>query len=453
MKVEQLEHIYFIGIGGIGMSALARYFKQQGKEVSGYDRTETPLTKKMVSEGIDIFYSVNPKRLEANPDLVVFTPAIPDDHPELIRAREKGIPLMKRAEVLGLISYSSRTIAVAGTHGKTTTSTMIAHILSCSGLSCSAFLGGVAKNYDSNFLAGDSDWVVVEADEYDRSFLHLKPELAVITSVEPDHLDIYGDEQAVWNSGFRAFVGKIQAEGALWMHHSLLQQMGNENAGLRKYTYGISEGKCKAENTRVENGAFIFDYVDEQGSLDGIRLPMPGRHNVENATAAIAVARKLKCAGEDIREALDSFKGIKRRFERILDLPGRIFIDDYAHHPTEVKAAISACRELFPGKEIWGIFQPHLYSRTRDFADEFAEALDKLDKAVLLPVYPAREKPIKGVSSEMILEKMNNPRKEKWNKENALQKLKMNHPEVLITLGAGDIDQLIEPIKQLFLNE
>lgn len=453
MNVDKLKHIYFIGIGGIGMSALARYFRRQGKQVSGYDRTETPLTRKMVSEGIDIFYSADPARLIHGPDLVVYTPAIPPDHPELLLARNQNIPLLKRAEVLGIISRSSRTIAVAGTHGKTTTSSLIAHLMTHAGLSCSAFLGGLAKNYDSNFLSGSSDWLVVEADEYDRSFLQLNPEIAVITSVEPDHLDIYGDEESVWESGFRAFARNIKDGGSLWLHHSLAEQFADEKRRIRCNTYGVSAGEHRSENLGVADGAFVFDFVDQKGRMNGVRLPMPGRHNVENATAAIAIVRSLGADESRIRDGLASFQGIKRRFERILELPDLVFIDDYAHHPTEVRAAIAACRELFPEKQLWGVFQPHLYSRTRDFAAGFAKALDELDKPVLLPVYPAREQPIAGVSSQLILDKMKNPEKVAWTKGELIEKLSKKRPDVLITLGAGDIDQLIDPLKKAFLHE
>lgn len=447
MNLSDIKTIYFIGIGGIGMSALARYFRHRGAAVHGYDRTETELTKTLAAEGMAIHYEDDPSQVPPGVDLVVFTPAVPATMGELLHFRAAGTPVMKRAEVLGIISRGMKTIAIAGTHGKTTTSSLTAHLLRSGGIDCTAFLGGIARNYQTNFLTGHSDWVVVEADEYDRSFLHLDPDVAVILSMDADHLDIYGDHETLLETGFRAFARKLKPGGQLWVQHSCAHYFpGFPNVG----SFGLEAGQCRADNIRVEEGYFTFDYTGSDGARwAGIQTAHPGRHNVENAVAAITAARAAGVQEADVRRGLKDFAGIKRRFEYVVRTPQVTYIDDYAHHPTELEAAIGAARQLFPHKRITGIFQPHLFSRTRDFLEGFAAALDKLDEVLLLDIYPARELPIPGVTSESLLALMKNPAKRRVDKAEVLGILAQNRPEVLLTLGAGDIDTLVEPIGAL----
>lgn len=446
-ELKDIKTVYFVGIGGIGMSAIARYFHGRGVSVHGYDKTATTLTRKLEQEGMTIHYTEDVSAIPTQVDLVVYTPAVPAEHAELQYFRANGFPLKKRAEVLGIISRGMRTIAVAGTHGKTTTSTIVTHLLRSGGVDCTAFLGGIAGNFDSNYVHGQSEWVVVEADEYDRSFLQLSPDLAVITSMDPDHLDIYGDPESMLETGFLAFARRLESEGRLWVQEKLEGHYTNfENVS----TYGLNGGRYRSDNLRVENGFFTFDYHNPKVSMEGLQLSLPGAHNVENATAAITIALELGVNEAAIRRALRDFKGVKRRFETIYRDEQRVYIDDYAHHPSELRAAIGAARMLFPNKRITGVFQPHLYSRTRDFADGFAEALDQLDEIVLLDIYPAREKPIPGVNSELLLGKMKNEQKQLTQKGALLEIIKEKEPEVLLTLGAGDIDTLIEPIAKWF---
>ncbi len=446
MKLEDIRTVYFVGIGGIGMSALARYFRYRGADVHGYDRTETTLTKKLAGEGIKIHYEEDVSQIPSGVDLVVYTPAVPSTHRELQYFREHGFPVRKRSEVLGIISRGMKTAAVAGTHGKTTTSSMLTHLLRTGGIDCTAFLGGIALNYGSNFVAGTSDWVVVEADEYDRSFLQLSPDMAVILSMDADHLDIYGDAAQVLESGFMAFAAKLKSGGQLWVNHPLVPAFRGR---FEVHDFGLEKGACHAENIRVEDGCFVFDLASGKHRYEGLRLSMPGRHNVENATAAAAIALQLGVSGEALREALATFKGIRRRFEFIYRDAGRVYIDDYAHHPTELRAAIAAARELFPGRRLTGVFQPHLYSRTRDFAEEFAAALEGLDELILLDIYPAREEPIPGVSSAIIFDRMELPRRVLIPKGQLMEELKKRDIDVLLTLGAGDIDTFTERIKEM----
>ncbi|MBR9921310.1 MAG: UDP-N-acetylmuramate--L-alanine ligase [Bacteroidetes bacterium] len=448
MSVDQLKTLYFLGIGGIGMSALARYFHSRGIDIHGYDRTETVLTKKLVAEGMKIHYTADPKAIPEHVDLIVYTPAVPASNTEWERIHEMDVPVLKRAQVLGLISRNSRTIAIAGTHGKTSTSTLLSHLLKMGGIDCTAFLGGISLNFQSNYVGGDSDWVVAEADEYDRSFLHLRPELAAIMSTDPDHLDIYGNHGDMLTGGFGAFAELVERK--IFLNHMVLTDYSGQTEASR---FGLEKGEYRAENIHVESGAFVFDFVYPQGRLEALRTPMPGRHNIENATAAISLALEAGVKPESIQPALLKFRGIKRRFERIFERENLVYIDDYAHHPTELEAAISACRELFPDRVITGVFQPHLYSRTKDFADGFAAALDKLDEAILLDIYPAREEPIEGVNAEMILEKMTLKNKEIQSRQSLVSALKNRKTEVLITLGAGDIDTLVEPIAQMLRKE
>ena len=448
IDLDEIRTIYFVGIGGIGMSAIARFFNTNGVTVYGYDKTETALTKKLASEGMKIHFEEDLDQIPDKVDLVVYTPAVPADHKELVFFRENNYPVKKRAEVLGIISRSKKTIGVAGTHGKTSTSSILIHLLRVGGVDATAFLGGIASNYQSNFIAGKGDWVVVEADEYDRSFLHLSPDVAIILSMEADHLDIYGDEESILNTGFKAFAKKLKAGGNLWVQNSLVPHFEN----MAVEGFGLEEGAFRAENIRVEAGQFVFDFVSPSQKMRNLVFGLPGRHNVENATAAICVALQLGVSPEDIREALASFKGIQRRFELIWKDGQTVFYNDYAHHPSELKAAIGAARELYPGKKILGIFQPHLFSRTRDFAAGFAEALDGLDELLLMDIYPARELPIEGVDSKMVFDQMQLKAKHLVGNRNLIEMLQGKTFDVLLTLGAGDINFLVRPIKQFLMN-
>ena len=444
MNLQDIKKIYFIGIGGIGMSAIARYFLGRGVEVHGYDRTQTVLTRSLEEEGMRVHYEEDVRFIPEGVDLVIYTPAVPATHAELQHFLKVGTPVKKRAEVLGIISKGMKTVAIAGTHGKTTTSSITTHLLRCGGIDCTAFLGGIAQNLGSNFVQGKSDWVVVEADEFDRSFLHLHPDVAAIMSADPDHLDIYGDHQTLLETGFKAFALQLKPGGVLWVQHALQPIFG----GLEAQTFGVEGGTFQSKNLRVEEGFFAFDYVSPAHQMNNLRFALPGRHNVENATVAISIALSLGVREEAIREGLLSFRGVKRRFELIFRDAHTAYFDDYAHHPTELQAAIGAARALYPDARITGVFQPHLFSRTRDFADGFAEALDLLDEPVLLEIYPARELPIPGVSATMLLDRMKNPNKRLVAKGDLLNELVKNKPEVLLTLGAGDIDTLVEPIKR-----
>lgn len=446
MNFNDLKKIYFIGIGGIGMSALARYFLLHGMEVHGYDRTETPLTRALADEGMYVHYTDDVSYIPEGVDLVIYTPAVPKDHSELNWFLDRDYPVKKRAEVLGIISKAKRCVALAGTHGKTTTSTMTAWLMRSCGIDASAFLGGISGNLGSNFAEGKSDWVVVEADEYDRSFLQLYPEIAVINSIDADHLDIYGSEEGVRES-YRSFSTQVKKGGVLLLENHVDMEVPG---ALR---FGTDKGDFRAVNVRAEDGFMVFDlqtkYPGLPTELTALKLPYPGLHNVRNAVAAIAST--LLAGGNPwaIADALREFKGAKRRFEVIVRTEKTVYVDDYAHHPAELEATIAAARLMYPGKKITGVFQPHLFSRTRDFADAFAAALDKLDSCLLLPIYPARELPIEGVSSEMLLEKMTLNNRQLVQKSDLLQLIGNSHPEVLVTMGAGDIDTMVEPIKEL----
>jgi len=422
------------------MSALARYFLQRGAAVFGYDKTATSLTRKLEAEGMKIHYTEDVAQIPHGVDLVIYTPAIPAKHQELQHFRAKEFPIMKRAEVLGLISRNLKTIAVAGTHGKTTTSSIVSHVIRSGGVDSTAFLGGIAQNIGSNYIGGKSEWMVVEADEFDRSFLHLSPDLAIILSMDPDHLDIYGAHETMKKT-FVEFAGQLKEGGQLFTEANLPIEMPGQ------LSFGLDKGDYFAYNERVENGCAVFDFKGPKGSISNIRFTMPGRHNITNACAAISVAQELNVSAEAIKEALASFKGIKRRFERVYNDDKVAYVDDYAHHPTELKAAIDAIRQLFPGRKITGVFQPHLFSRTRDFVDDFAEALDGLDECLLMDIYPAREEPIPGVSSEIVFNNMNITNKTLVSKETLMEELAKKEIDVLLTLGAGDIDTFVQPIK------
>jgi UDP-N-acetylmuramate--alanine ligase len=450
MELANVKYVYFIGIGGIGMSALARYFLNRGCQIGGYDKTETVLTKVLEAEGMHITYKDDPTTilsefttLDEQP-LIIYTPAIPKNSRITHYFRERGLNLLKRSEVLGIISKGQFCIAVAGTHGKTTTSSIVAHILTATGFGCTAFLGGIATNYNSNFLLGSNDVVVIEADEYDRSFLTLHPDISIITSMDADHLDIYGDLTQLADS-FREFRDQLKPGGTVFIKSGL---------SLQGTTYSAEDAQAniKALNIRVENTNFVFDYEDSQHSIEDLTLALPGRHNVENATAAISVALKLGIETDKIKVAIASFQGIKRRFEYIVKTDKHVYIDDYAHHPQELNACFKAVRQLYPDKKLTVIFQPHLFTRTRDFADEFAEVLSSVDHLMLLEIYPAREQPLEGVNSQLLLDKISISEKELLPKEELLQRISLHKPELLVTVGAGDIDTLIEPLKILLTN-
>lgn len=435
------------------MSALARYFNKKGINVSGYDKTETELTKTLVKEGIAIHYTDDVSLLPAQIDLVVYTPAVPTSHSEYQHLTNSGIPVMKRAQLLGLISRSSKTIAVAGTHGKTTTSSITTHVLMQCGEDVSAFLGGILSGYETNYFLGNSDWVVVEADEFDRSFLHLSPEISVVNSIEPDHLDIYGDAQHVRES-YLDFIHRLREGQHLLISEFVADDLGAELLSELKTKYKVSifgfSDHCDIHlgNVQVSDGSVYFDYQSEWANCDQVKILMPGYHNVMNASVALSVALILGEKVEDAIEALASFKGVKRRFERIVN--GNIdYIDDYAHHPTEIRMAVTAAKMMYPGKKVVGIFQPHLYTRTRDFADQFAEELAHLDEVILMEIYPARELPIEGVSSTMLLNKIKNENKYLLTEEEILNRLKSKNYDVVMTLGAGNIDLLIPKIKKM----
>lgn len=444
MELANINRVYFVGIGGIGMSALARYFAKRGIVVCGYDKTRTNLTIALEHEGILISYldeeSVVPVCFAENhPDtLVVYTPAIPKNSNILHHFKSNGFSLKKRSEVLGIISQGMFCVAVAGTHGKTTTSSMIAHILTDTGFGCTAFLGGITSNYNSNVLFGKNNVVVVEADEYDRSFLTLHPDIAVVTSMDADHLDIYGDESHLHES-FYLFADQLKADGKLFVKDGLplhgITYSSNSNAALN------------ASNIHVENGNFVFDFKDGFTTIKDLSLAMPGKHNVENAVAAIGVALSLGIHPQSIKKAVASFKGVKRRFETLVNTPAHIYIDDYAHHPEELRACFDAVRQLHPDKKLTVIFQPHLFTRTRDFADDFAKVLSTADEVILLEIYPARELPIEGINSQLLLDKMTITNKEICGKDLILEHIKNKKPELLLTVGAGDIDTLVEPLK------
>ena len=455
-----LSSVYFIGIGGIGMSALARYFNEQGAKVYGYDKTPTTLTSELEEAGMQIHYEENVNAIPKNVQLVVYTPAIPKEHAELIFFKENNYPLYKRSEVLDAVTNSSFNICVAGTHGKTTITTMIAHILRHTGYGCNAFLGGIAVNYNSNFWSSKRNVCVAEADEYDRSFLRLTPNIAVITAMDADHLDIYGTAEAM-EEAFIEFTEKIKDDGLLISKFGL--KRGKELKASKHLTYSQQNESADvyATNIRMKNGSYEFDVMMRDWMLDNAELNMGGMHNVENSVVAIAVAHHLGIESDKIKDAVKAFKGVKRRFEYIIPPSplgkagmGPIYVDDYAHHPEELRALISGAKSLFRGKKCTVIFQPHLYTRTRDLAEGFAESLDLADEIILLPIYPARELPIKGVSSEMILERMKNENKQilskaevlDWIKKNIIGGDTNNGGELVITAGAGDIDTLIEPI-------
>ncbi len=452
-KMNKFTQYYFLGIGGIGMSALARYFQTKGFRVAGYDRTETKLTSDLQAEGIAVCFDEAVNQIPARytkPEntLVVITPAIPQNHPQLIYFQENNFTIQKRAQVLGDITRQSKGICIAGTHGKTTTSTISAHLLYQSQVSCNAFLGGIANNYNSNLLlSSESNLVVIEADEYDRSFHQLSPYMAVITSADPDHLDVY-ETAGAFRESFEHFTSLIRSGGALIMKKGI-DIVPKLQKGVKLYTYSMDEGgDFSAENIKTVKGEIRFDFVTPTDRINDVRLGVPIRINVENSVAAMALAWLNGVTSEEIRTGISSFSGIYRRFNVVYKTQKMVFMDDYAHHPSELDASISSIRNLYPNRKITGIFQPHLYTRTRDFAPAFAEALSQLDELILLDIYPAREFPIEGVDSELILRDVKLKNKTLCSKENLLPLLKDKELDVLVTFGAGDIDKLVPLIKE-----
>ena len=451
--MKDFDALYFVGAGGIGMAALERYFLAKGKRIAGYDRTPSELTAALEQEGVHIDFDENP---DLSPEycrdpertLVVYTPAVPDSHQGLTYFRENGFEVLKRAALLGVVTSHSKGLCFAGTHGKTTTSSMAAHILHDSGIGCNAFLGGVLRNYNSNFLLSPtSPYSVIEADEFDRSFHHLRPHIAVVTSTDPDHLDIYGTAENYLES-FAHFTELIQPGGALIIHTGLALKP-RVPEGVKTYTYGREAGDFHAQNIRKGDGEITFDLVTPWETVSDISLGVPVDINIENGIAAMAACRLVEVPVDAMRKAMASFMGPKRRFEFWLKEPGkqgRVMIDDYAHHPGELTASIKSVRDLYPDRRLTVIFQPHLYTRTRDFAPGFAAALSLADEVILLPIYPAREEPIPGVTSEMILEQVTSTKKCIYSKENLIRSIELSNFDVLLTAGAGDIANLLPQI-------
>lgn len=445
MRYGKGHTIYFVGIGGIGMSALARYFKHHGAEVSGYDRTLTRLTESLNKEGIPVHYTDDILKIPQQIDLAVITPAIPSDLEILLHLHEKGIKLMKRAEVLGMITSETPTIAIAGTHGKTTITSMVAHILHEAGIQITAFIGGIANNFNSNLvLSEQSSWIVAEADEFDKSFLLLNPDIAVISSMDADHLDIYSSH-ALMQQQYNQFAAGIKNKGVLI--HKIDLPIETKR---KTYTYNLSgKATVTASNIKVSEGNYLFELNTEGHASQQITMKVPGRHNIENALAAASVALQVGVSMQDIARALASYSGVWRRFDIRIKTAFHTYIDDYAHHPEELKACIQTAKELYPATQIVGVFQPHLFTRTRDFMSEFAQSLATLDILILLEIYPAREKPISGVNATELLKLCTNSTKLVLSKAQTLGFVQVNRPRVLLTMGAGDIDQMVEPIQKM----
>ena len=447
--MAEYRNIYFIGIGGIGMSAIARYYNFKGLKVSGYDKTPSDLTRALESEGIDVHYEDNVSYIPEDVEntLVIYTPAIPKDMGELTYAQEKGYRVIKRSRMLGEIAEGQRCLAVAGTHGKTTTSTLLAHIFSHSGEGCSAFLGGISKNYNTNLLVSHNNVIVAEADEFDRSFLQLYPEIAVITSMDADHLDIYGDASHI-HEAFKAFASQVS--GTVVVKHGLDIVSDDTKATILTYSYDNPQADFHASDiVSDECGYFTFTLNSPYGKIENCRLGIPGWINTENAIAASAISLIYGLEPERIRKALAAFEGVKRRFDIHLNTPSCSYIDDYAHHPKEISSAISSMRNIFPGRKLTAVFQPHLYTRTRDFAPEFAESLSMADKLILLDIYPAREEPIEGVTSEIIFDKVTLEDKVLITREQLMDYLQNEPVDILVTFGAGNIDRFISPITEM----
>ncbi|WP_333820071.1 UDP-N-acetylmuramate--L-alanine ligase [Ohtaekwangia sp.] len=461
MKIEQYDNIYFLGIGGIGMSALARWFMKKGLKVSGYDRTATPLTTALEKEGMKIHFEDGVDHIPAEvlqqkeKTLVVFTPAIPKDHQEHNYLKDNGYTILKRSEVLGLITKGYKTIGVAGTHGKTTTSSMVAHILKVAGRNMVGFLGGITTNYNSNLVMqgeiNSETLVVVEADEFDRSFLRLFPQVAVVTSADADHLDIYGDHSSLITS-FKDYIKQINNGGTLVIHESIAELLAGDVTHVTKNIYSMSRGQFFAGNITAHSGFFEFD-LHGFGKVESIRLGVPGFHNIENAIAAAIATHACGVDIPTIKQALESFSGVKRRFEFIVKGKRAVYVDDYAHHPTEIEAFLRSMKSMYPNRKLTVVFQPHLYSRTRDFAEGFSKSLSLADELFLMDIYPARELPIPGVDSDMIFKDITSPVKVRCSKNDLMEKLEKTDLDVVVTVGAGDIDTFITPIKELVLKK
>lgn len=456
MELSSIKSIYFLGAGGIGMSALVRYFLSLGKNVGGYDRTQTKLTQELINEGANIHYSdsvelIDPIFKNKKETLVVYTPAIPNTNSEYLFFKNAGYDLHKRSEVLGLITKTLKGLCVAGTHGKTTTSTLLAHILYNSSIGCNAFLGGISHNYNTNLLLDKkSPYAVIEADEFDRSFHRLYPYISIITSADPDHLDIYGDAQS-YKESFEYYTSLIAANGVLIIKKGVELKL-RTNPKTKVYTYSMDSGDFHAENIKIGNGEIHFDFIGPDSKISDINLGVPLKVNIENSIAAIAVALICGVSIDEIKKAVESFKGIERRFDFILKQDNRVLISDYAHHPTEIEKSIESVKELYPNKKLTVVFQPHLYSRTKDFYKDFAKSLSLASQCILLDIYPAREEPIEGVSSRLIMDEISNGTEiflsDKQNICNLIEELK---PNVLLTLGAGDINLLLPEIKETLL--
>ncbi len=459
MELKDIKQVYFLGAGGIGMSALVRYFLNEGKRVAGYDRTPSPLTDKLIEEGAQLHFEENPELIPQwckNPDdtLVIYTPAIPNDHKEWDTFRDNGFVIKKRAEVLGIITGDKKGVCVAGTHGKTTTSTMTAHLLHQSHVDCAAFLGGISKNYKSNLILSDkSDLVTIEADEYDRSFLHLKPYVATITSADPDHLDIYGNKEN-YLEAFAQFTERIREDGYLIIHEGL-EVTPRTKPGVKTYIYGREKGDFHAENIRIGNGTIIMDYVSPWQTIKDVELGVPVSINIENGIAAMAMAELCGATADEMKSAMKSFEGADRRFDFHIKEKELVLLSDYAHHPDEVRACAKSIKELYSDKKVTALFQPHLFSRTRDFYMEFAESLSLFDEVILVDIYPAREQPIEGVTSQLIFDKLaTNIKKSMCSRKDVIKTVeeKKQEFEVLVSLGAGDIENEIPAIKEILNN-
>lgn len=450
--LSNIQRIYFLGIGGIGMSALARFFNFHGKQVSGYDKTRTALTDELEKEGIVITFEDSLETLNKTAELIIYTPAIPKDHLQFNWYVAQHYTLLKRAQVLGLVANSMFNISIAGSHGKTSTSSITAHILKTANKNVAAFLGGICINFNSNFIDGD-EYAIAEADEYDRSFLNLEPNIALITSVDTDHLDIYGNLEAIENS-FHQFCNKVRPNGILITNNTVTEKILNKNVANYRYSLSDVSSNYYTQNLKINNGEYTFDIVHPNGVIQNIKSYYGGKHNIENAVGAAAIALNIGVSEENIKNAIATFKGVKRRFETHVRNEKFVYIDDYAHHPRELDATISAARELYPNKKLTVIFQPHLFSRTKDLCDEFAVSLSKADELILLDIYPAREKPMPGITSKIILDKVSIDNKKNIVKEELLEVLKnTNKLEVILTVGAGDIDTKVHAITQLLISK
>ena len=453
MELKDIKSVYFVGAGGIGMSALARYFLNKGVIVAGYDKTPTDLTRQLEKEGILIHYEENLGEIpnackQKDTCLIIYTPAIPDTHQELRFFRDNGFEIQKRAQVLGTLTKSHKGLCVAGTHGKTTTSTMCAHIMHQSHLDCNAFLGGISKNYGTNYILSSSDYVVIEADEFDRSFHWLRPWMTVITATDPDHLDIYGTKEAYLES-FRHYTELIQPGGALIIHRDL-EMKESLQPGVKRYDYSLTEGDFHAENIRIEHGEITFDFISPIECVKDVQLGQPIPINIENGIAAMAMAQLNGCSADELKYGMQTYGGVDRRFDFKIKTDRLVFLSDYAHHPKEIYQSAKSIREVYRDKRITAIFQPHLFTRTRDFYKEFADALSQLDEVVLTEIYPAREKPIEGVSSKLIYDNLHEGvRKELIQKDQVLDYVKAHDFEVLIVLGAGDLDNQVPEISKI----